>query len=752
MNKIIFLLTLIIFNSFITLNAEIINKITVNNNERISLNTVITYGNIDIGKNYSKDDLNQILKNLYNTNFFSNISITIDNGIMIIDVVENQIIQSISINGIKSKSIQKAILDNLILKSKSPFIKSVIEEDLIRIKKSLSEEGYYFSTVTSTINKNANNSVDLFFNIDLGNKSKISNIEFTGNKIFKDRTLRNLITVEEAKFWKFLSGKKFLNQQSLALDERLLRQFFLNNGYYDVIVNTSTATLLNNDSFKLTYNIDAGNLYKINNTNLELPVDYDPANFTKVQVLLAKLENNEYSFSKISKIVKEIDKISLSREYDFINAAISEEKVGENKLNITFKVTESEKLYVEKINILGNNITEENVIRSSLEVDEGDPFNELLHSKSLNNIKSLNIFKSVKSETLEGSSPTSKIININVIEKPTGEISLGAGIGSDGGTVGFSVSENNFLGKGVKLSTALRLSGDTVRGNFTVNNPNFNYTGRSLSTNIESSKTDKLEDSGYETVKTGFSLGTRYEAKQNLFFQPAISTFFETIDTNSTASAALRKQDGSYFENKFTYNLDYDLRDKRFQTTEGTRSIFTQAIPLISEEFALLNGYEIKKWHKFNNKMIANVSFYGRTINSLNGEDVRVSDRLALPANKLKGFKRGKIGPRDNLDYVGGNHAAAINLSTTLPMFLQSLEKIDLRYFLDAGNLWGVDYSSTVDESNSLRSSTGVTVDWFTPIGPLNFTFTHNLLKASTDETEAFQFNLGTTFWSWRIF
>jgi len=746
MNKIIFLLTLIIFNSFITLNAEIINKITVNNNERISLNTVITYGNIDIGKNYSKDDLNQILKNLYNTNFFSNISITIDNGIMIIDVVENQIIQSISINGIKSKSIQKAILDNLILKSKSPFIKSVIEEDLIRIKKSLSEEGYYFSTVTSTINKNANNSVDLFFNIDLGNKSKISNIEFTGNKIFKDRTLRNLITVEEAKFWKFLSGKKFLNQQSLALDERLLRQFFLNNGYYDVIVNTSTATLLNNDSFKLTYNIDAGNLYKINNTNLELPVDYDPANFTKVQVLLAKLENNEYSFSKISKIVKEIDKISLSREYDFINAAISEEKVGENKLNITFKVTESEKLYVEKINILGNNITEENVIRSSLEVDEGDPFNELLHSKSLNNIKSLNIFKSVKSETLEGSSPTSKIININVIEKPTGEISLGAGIGSDGGTVGFSVSENNFLGKGVKLSTALRLSGDTVRGNFTVNNPNFNYTGRSLSTNIESSKTDKLEDSGYETVKTGFSLGTRYEAKQNLFFQPAISTFFETIDTNSTASAALRKQDGSYFENKFTYNLDYDLRDKRFQTTEGTRSIFTQAIPLISEEFALLNGYEIKKWHKFNNKMIANVSFYGRTINSLNGEDVRVSDRLALPANKLKGFKRGKIGPRDNLDYVGGNHAAAINLSTTLPMFLQSLEKIDLRYFLDAGNLWGVDYSSTVDESNSLRSSTGVTVDWFTPIGPLNFTFTHNLLKASTDETEAFQFNLGTTF------
>ena len=257
--------------------------------------------------------------------------------------------------------------------------------------------------------------------------------------------------------------KKIFKSTKYILDERLLRQFYLNNGYYDVNINTSTATILDNKSFKLTYNINAGNLFKVNKASLDIPVDYDPLNFIKIKKLLNELEGNEYSFSKISKIVKEIDKVSLSREYDFINATIIEEKLDTNKININFKVSDSEKLYVERINILGNNITEESVIRSNLEVDEGDPFNELLHTKSLNNLKSLNIFKTVKSEIIDGSSPATKIININVEEKPTGEISLGAGFGTDGGTVGFSVSENNFLGKGVKLSTSLRVSPDTLR-------------------------------------------------------------------------------------------------------------------------------------------------------------------------------------------------------------------------------------------------------------------------------------------------
>ena len=746
MKIIIFISVLVFFNFFNQLKAEIINNIIVNNNERISLGTIKTYGKIEIGKDYSEDDLNQILKNLYETKFFKNISLKIDNQVLIIDLIENKLVQTIIIEGIKSSTIKNTILESLIIKEKAPFNESDISKDLSNIKRSLTLEGYYLSNIDSNIIENNNNTVNIVFNIDIGDKSKISIIEFTGDKIFKTKTLNNIITSEENKFWKFISRNKYLNEQKLLLDERLLKKFYLDNGYYDVKVNTSTATILDDNSFKLVFNINAGNLYTVNKTKLEIPIDYNLSNFNEVQKLLNELEGTLYSFSKISKIVKEIDKISLSREYDFINATILEDKLDNNKININFKVTESEKLYVERVNIFGNNITEESVIRSNLEVDEGDPFNELLHAKGLNNIKALNIFKTVNSETIEGSSPSSKIINIEVVEKPTGEISLGAGVGSDGGTVGFSVSENNFLGKGVKLSTSLRISEDTIRGNFSVNNPNFNYSGRSLITNIERVTIDKLSDSGYESSKTGFSLGTSFEKNENLFFSPGVSTYFEKISTNSSASASLKKQEGSYFENKFSYTLDYDLRNQKFRTTDGIRSIFNQSVPLISDDFALSNSYEFKKWHELENSMVVDINFYGKAINSLTDEDVRVSNRLGLSSSRMRGFESGKIGPRDGNDYVGGNYAAAINLSTTLPMLLESFENIDMKYFIDAGNVWGVDYSDSVDESNSIRSSTGLTVNWFTPIGPMNFAFIQNISKASTDKTESFQFNIGTSF------
>ena len=746
MKIIIFISVLVFFNFFNQLKADIINNIIVNNNERISLGTIKTYGKIEIGKDYSEDDLNQVLKNLYETKFFKNISLKIDNQVLIIDLIENKLVQTIIIEGIKSTTIKNTILESLIIKEKAPFNESDISKDLSNIKRSLTSEGYYLSNIDSNIIENNNNTVNIVFNIDIGDKSKISIIEFTGDKIFKTKTLNNIITSEENKFWKFISRNKYLNEQKLLLDERLLKKFYLDNGYYDVKVNTSTATILDDNSFKLVFNINAGNLYTVNKTKLEIPIDYNLSNFNEVQKLLNELEGTLYSFSKISKIVKEIDKISLSREYDFINATILEDKLDNNKININFKVTESEKLYVERVNIFGNNITEESVIRSNLEVDEGDPFNELLHAKGLNNIKALNIFKTVNSETIEGSSPSSKIINIEVVEKPTGEISLGAGVGSDGGTVGFSVSENNFLGKGVKLSTSLRISEDTIRGNFSVNNPNFNYSGRSLITNIERVTIDKLSDSGYESSKTGFSLGTSFEKNENLFFSPGVSTYFEKISTNSSASASLKKQEGSYFENKFSYTLDYDLRNQKFRTTDGIRSIFNQSVPLISDDFALSNSYEFKKWHELENSMVVDINFYGKAINSLTDEDVRVSNRLGLSSSRMRGFESGKIGPRDGNDYVGGNYAAAINLSTTLPMLLESFENIDMKYFIDAGNVWGVDYSDTVDESNSIRSSTGLTVNWFTPIGPMNFAFIQNISKASTDKTESFQFNIGTSF------
>ena len=746
MKRHIYSLLLCLFIFYNDVNAQIINDIELVNNNRISKETVITYGDIKLNQDYNLDKINEVLKNLYKTDFFDDIKIEIVSNKLIITVKENKLIQNISIDGIKSSSLESEIIKNLYSKSKSPFLENKVKEDTNRILNSLNNSGFYFAKITPKIIENENETVNLTFEIDLGDKAKITKIEFIGDKKIKDRTLRNIIISEESKFWKFISNKIYLNQNTIERDQRLLRNFYLNNGYYDAEITSSTATFYDDNSFKLVFKIDAGEKYTINTAKLTIPDDYNPSNFEGVKTALKKLNNEDYSFNKISNVVEEIDKVSLTREYDFINAEVIEKKVSDNQIDIEFVVAESEKSYIERINILGNNVTYEDVIRKSLEIDEGDPFNELLHAKSINNLRSLGIFKTVNTEIKDGNDNSTKIIDIAVEEKPTGEITLGAGYGSEGGTIGFSVSENNFLGKNIKLTTSLRTSDTTIRGGFSIINPDFNYLNKALITNIESTNIDKLSSNGYKTTKTGFSLGTSYEQFQDVNFSSSISTYIDDLETSTLASQALQKQTGSYFENKINYSFDFDKRNQAYQTYDGTRLIFSQGLPIYSEEYALMNSISADKWFKFPNESIANIGFYGKMINSMNNKDVRISDRISLPRNKLKGFKFDSVGPVDNNDFVGGNYASSINFDTTLPMLFPSLENIDFKYFLDFGNVWGVDYSDTIDDSNKIRSSTGFTVDWFTPIGPLNFSLAQNLSKATTDKTESFQFNLGTTF------
>ena len=737
----------IIFFSISSLRAEVINEIEVKNNIRVSPQTIINFGKIEIGKDYNQNDLNTILKNLYDTNFFSDLNISIENGKLTIFVEENKIIQTLQIRGLKTKTLNEALRKEIILRDKSPYNEFQASQDLQLIKNVLTSFGYYFATVTSTLQENENNTVNLIYDIDLGEKALISKIEFIGNKVIKDRKLRNVITSEENRFWKFITSKKYLDYNQVQLDKRLLKNFYLDKGYYQVEIRDSSAQLLDSGDFNLIFNIEAGPKFRINKTELVIPTDYNIKNFEKVSEILNDMEGEIYSFTRVGKLVDQIDKISLSREYEFITAKINEEVLDENLLNLKIVISETEKKYVEIVNITGNNITQERVIRDQLEVDEGDPFNELLHAKSINNIKSLRIFKNVQSEIIDGKEENTKVINIKVEEQPTGELALGAGVGSEGSSIGFSVSENNYLGRAIKLRTSLDVSDDSIKGQFSIYNPNFNYTDKALSTNIQSIVTDKLTKSGYKSSKTGFSFGTSFEQYENFTLTPKISSFVEKLETNSEASDTLKKQEGDYFDTALFYALTYDKRNRKFRPSEGYLSQFLQNIPLVADDKAILNGYEFSKYNLWGEELITNISLYTRAINSLDdSKDVRVSDRLGLPRTKLRGFESGKVGPKDGSDYVGGNYAASLNFSSNIPMLLPSVETLDVNFFIDAGNVWGVDYSNTIDDSNTIRSSTGLGVDWWTPIGPLSFTFAQPLSKASTDKTQTFQFNIGTTF------
>ena len=744
-----FLIKIIFIYCFflVSLSAEVIKKFEISGNKRISDETIIIFSEINLNENVSKQKLDRLIKNLYKTNFFSDINVTFENQILKLNVKENPIIDNFQITGIKKQSLVEFIKGKIQLKEMKSFDQEILSADLRLIQNILKTSGYYFSKITSSKNLDKKlNSVDLKIDIQLGEKAKIKKIVFLGDKVFKDKRLKEVITSEEHRFWKFVSSNVYINEELINLDKRLLTNYFKDNGYFNVQVENSFVEFDKNSNFNLIFKITPGKKYFFNNFRLDIPSNYDPNTFNSIEKKFTKLKGKVYSLSKVNTLLKDIDKIALTKQYEFINASIIE-KIDNEKIDFEINISESEKIYVEKINISGNYSTLEEVIRNNLIVDEGDPLNEILFNRSINNLKSLGIFKKVEPDIQNGSEDNLKIIDIGIEERPSGEISLQAGFGTSGEILGGGIKEKNFLGQGINLDANLELTPESVKGRFIYAKPYFGGSENTLFTSVKSSTTDLLADSGYKTSELGFSLGTKFEQFQNIFLSPEIDILVEDLETSDKASDTLKKQKGSYTDLYFNYTINQDLRDKRYRSESGYQTFFSQELPIVSDNSEFSNAFEISKYKKLSTKFdtIGKISFYAKTITGLS-DDVRISKRLSVPSSKLRGFERGKVGPVDNNDFVGGNHVTALNLSATLPNIFEGLDNLDVGLFFDAANVWGVDYDSSLDDKNTIRSSTGVAFNLLTPIGPLSFSFANALSKASSDVTETFRFRLGTQF------
>ena len=746
MLRLIYKIKLLLFFFFALtsiLRAEIITEITIEGNQRISTETIIMFAGVSANDQVTETDLNKILKKLYNTNFFDLVTVKISDKILFIKVKENPIIQSINFEGIKSSKILENLKKNVFLKSRSSFNEVLLEKDKKKIKNLLKNLGYYFSKIDILIEELEDNKINLTYNIDLGEKAKIRKISFIGDKIFKDKKLKGVILSEEYKPWKFLSGKKYLNEEMISYDERLLKNFYLNKGFYNVVINSSFAKVTEKNSFELIYNINANSKLFFGNLTIDIPNDFSKTNYEEVENFFDKLKNEEYSVNRIEDIVEKIETITINEQYESIKASVNEQIV-DNKININFKIEEIEKFFIERINILGNNITRESVIRNQIEIDEGDPFNEILYTKSLNNIKSLNFFEKVNGEILDGNEFNTKIINILITEKATGEIFAGVGTGTDGSNLSFGVKENNYLGRGVMIDSNLNISNERVKGKFVVSNPNYRNSDKILDLALEATSIDRSDTSGYKSNVTGFSIGTKFEYLDDLRFGLSTRNNIEKIDVDASASAKQKKQDGNYFDSFIGLDFFYDKRNQKYQTTSGFFSGYNLNLPIISDTNTLINNYNFKIFRELYENNVSTLSFLFKSANSLTGDDVKLSERLYLPGRKIRGFESGKIGPKDGSDYIGGNFVSSINATTTIP-FLENIQSVDVVMFADAANIWGVDYDSSLDK-NGIRSSFGIGLDWLTPVGPLTFSLAQPITKESTDIEETFRFNIGTSF------
>ena len=724
--------------------AEVVDKVVVKGNERISTETIVIFGDILIGKNYEKSDVSLIIKKLYETTFFSNISANLSNRILTIEVKENPIVSTILFKGENAKKYIEKINELLQVREKGSYVSGNVKGDVNTIKSFYRALGYYFVKIDASVENLEKNRVNIIYNIDKGDKAKISKIYFLGDKKVRDKRLRDIIVSQEAKFWKFISRDVYLDEQRIELDKRLLKNYYRNKGYYEVDLTSSSVEYSEGEGFVLTYSIDAGKRFKFKKLFVEVSEALDKSAFHSLEEDFSKLVGQYYSQNKLNDVLSRIDKLSEQKELQFINHNVTE-TLSEETVEVKISIFEGKKFIIEKINIAGNTVTNDSVIRSELLVDEGDPFSELLVNKSINKIKGRNLFGKVELTTLPGSVDGLKVLEISVEEKATGEIMAGAGVGTDGTSFQVSVSENNWLGRGINLISSLNLSEERFSGSIKLINPNYNFSGNEVSTGLNISSADQTVTSGYKNTKTGFNVGTSFEQYENIFISPSILVSHEDIEAESTASANIKKMDGTYFNSDFLYGITLDKRNQYWQPTEGYRANFTQSLPLIQDTSSIMNGVSLSKYHDFSDDVIGTLKFYGRTIHGID-DDVRLTNRLYMPSKRLRGFVRGKVGPKDGADWVGGNYITAINAEAALPNLLPESYRTDINLFLDFGNVWGVDYSNDVNETDKIRSSFGIGASVFTPIGPLSWTAAQNISKASTDSTETFNFRIGTSF------
>ena len=422
------------------LSAEIIKKIDISGNDRLSDETIKVYGDISINQNVDNLKINEIIKNLYSTNFFEDINVSVSNGTLFIKLTEYPIINEIIIVGENAKKFKEQIKKQIKSKKNGPFVKSLIADDEATIKKLYSSLGFNFLEVKSKVEKFPKKIVNVYFELDKGEKTKISKINFKGDRKIRDRRLRDIITSQEAKFWKVITRNTNLNQYNIELDKRLLTNYYKSIGYYDVKVLSEIVEIKDNFLAEITFNINAGTRYRISKISTNVDQVLDKNLFLPLNEIYKDAIGSYYSPFTVKKLLDELDLIISNEDLQFIEHNVNE-ILKDDTIELIINVKEGQKIVVEKIDILGNSVTNEVVIRSGLLLDEGDPYSKVKVDKSISNLKSKGIFASVKETTIDGSMPNTKKIKIVVEEMPTGEISAGAGIGTDGGSFAFNIRE-----------------------------------------------------------------------------------------------------------------------------------------------------------------------------------------------------------------------------------------------------------------------------------------------------------------------
>jgi outer membrane protein insertion porin family len=723
-----------------------IKKVNIVGNARVSSATIESL----VDKKISNIDsiyINNLTKKIYDTDFFADVKISFNQDALTINVIENPIVNFFYINGVKDSDLDQ-VNKIITLKENSIFSSSKLKKDIEATREFLNASGYYQALITPEVIKIDNNQINLIINIDKKEISKIKNIYFIGNKYFSNNQLMDVITSTEDGWWKIFSTSA-LSEQRIEYDKQLLKDFYKSKSFYDAQIESAFASIDKNNKFTLTYSINSGKKYKFGDYDLKVSgLALKDEDINEIKNISNKLLKNEfYSPLTINKINKQITDFLETRRYGNFEINIQDLKVADDKINIIVQLNEGQKSLVNKINIKGNTITEEKVIRDNLIISEGDQLNSSKVKKSIDNVKSKQLFSKVDYKIEDSDKKNFKDLNLFVKEQPTGSISAGVGYGTNGGLFEASVNERNFLGQGINLNFTGRLSSDVIRGELSFVDPNYKNSNKELAASIFS-EVDDYSNSGYQNKRAGTRFATKYEIYDDIFFRPNLGVQFDKLEVTGNASSLLRSRQGDFITTSVGYNFLHDQRDSKFNPTSGSLIYFDQNIATFFSDIPTVQTSVGATLYKelFSDKFIGSAKAKVSNVVAFNDKDVKLSDRIFSSPSDLRGFEQRGVGPVDSGDHIGGNNLATLSLKSTFPNPIPENLRATTFLFLDMGNVWGADYSSLISDSSKLRASTGIALDLMSPVGPLSFTYSIPLSKVSTDKEQNFLFNIGSSF------
>lgn len=728
-----------------------IQEIRIEGTQRIEPESVRSYMGVNPGDDFDAVQLDQGLKNLFDTGLFADVTFRREGNTLVVTIVENPIINRIAFEG-NERIDDDALEAETELRPRVVYTRTKVQNDVKRILDLYRRSGRFAAVVDPKVIQLEQNRVDLVFEINEGPTTGINSINFIGNRAFSDSTLRGEIITTESAFWRFFAATDTYDPDRLSFDRELLRRFYLSEGYADFRVVSAVAELTQErDGFIITFTVEEGEPYRFGTIDIVSSLkDLDPES---LRSRVVTDEGDWYNADEVEETITNITEAVGDLGYAFVDVAPRVDKDTENRIiNLTYDIQEGPKVFVERIEIEGNERTLDKVVRREFRLVEGDAFNATKLRRSRKRIQDLGFFRSVDVETEEGSEPDRSVIRVTVEEQPTGDLSFGAGFSTSVGPVGnIALRERNLLGRGQDLRLSFTISGDRSEVDLSFTEPYF--LDKRLSAGFDAFRIDQDQDeSSFNETVTGGSLRAGYNVLEDVRQVWRYTGKWQDIkDVDNDASLLVQDEEGDRIISSISQELIWDRLDSRLNPTDGFAiSLNTEIAGLGGDAYYSKNSIKGSYYVPVTDGVVFNLTGIGGYITGIFGNDTEVSDRFFIGGSTFRGFEFAGIGPRDadTDDSLGGKYYYVGTAELTFPLGLPEELQIKGRAFAEAGALWDLDNDTAarVDDSSSPRVTVGAGISWNSPLGPFVVDFGFPLIEEDFDKTEIFRFSVGTRF------